>query len=55
MNAQQNQSLFTIAGCLKERQSARLLPIRACDPDCTAPALHETAISHATGTYTKKR
>jgi len=55
MNAQQNQSLFAIAGCLKERQSGRLLRIRACDHDYATPAWHETAISHAMHTYSKKR
>tara|TARA_R100001129_G_scaffold55215_1_gene37984 strand:+ start:368 stop:565 length:198 start_codon:yes stop_codon:yes gene_type:complete len=49
-NAQQNQSWFTIAACLNERQCAPLLRIRAYEQDYTGAALQETAISHAVGT-----
>lgn len=52
-DAQQNQSWFTIATCLNERQCAPLLRIRAYEPDYTGAALQETAISHAVGTGAK--
>jgi hypothetical protein len=55
MDAQQNQSLFAIAACLRERQSARLLRIRACVRSGTVPALQEMPICHAMCTYSKKR